>query len=69
MELFNQGMTLIASGVAAYGSFWLVWGVIILAGGIKDKTAPEIKQGIGQIVGGVLIILAAAMILQIKIGS
>ena len=32
----------------------------------KVQTAPDIKQGIGEIAGGALIVLAAVIILSIK---
>lgn len=67
MDLFNQVLSLASKGVIAFGGFWLVWGLIVLGSGIKDKTAPDIKQGIGQIVGGAMIILAGALITQITL--
>lgn len=67
MDLFNQVLSLASNGVIAFGSIWLVWGLIVLGSGIKDKTAPDIKQGIGQIVGGAMVILAGALITQITI--
>lgn len=67
MELFNQVLSLASKGVIAFGGFWLVWGLIVLGSGIKDKTAPDIKQGIGQIVGGAIVILGGALITQISL--
>lgn len=67
MDFFTTVMNLASRGVIAFGGFWVVWGIIVLAGGIKDKTAPEIKQGIGQIVGGAMIVIAGAYITQIKL--
>ena len=67
MNFFTTVMGLVSKGVGAFGSFWIVWGVIVLAGGIKDKTAPEIKQGIGQIVGGAMIVAAAVYVTQITL--
>lgn len=68
LNLFTEGMNLLQQVVIAFGGIWIVWGLIILGTGIKDKTGPEIKQGLGSIVGGVLICLAAALISQISIG-
>lgn len=67
MGFFTQAMEIASKGVIAFGGFWIVWGLIVLGGGIKDKTAPEIKQGIGQIVGGAMVCLAGALILQITL--
>lgn len=66
METFNQVLQLAQKGVIAFGTFWIVWGLVVLGSGLKDKTAPDIKQGIGQIVGGAVIVLAGALIANIK---
>lgn len=60
--LFNDAMGLLKTAVIAGGTIWLVWGIIVLAGALKDKTGPEIKQGIWQVVGGAMILAAAALI-------
>lgn len=65
MDMFNNVLQIVQKGVAAFGVFWIVWGLIVLGSGIKDKTAPDIKQGIGQIVGGAMIVSAALLIGQI----
>lgn len=43
------------------GGLWLVWGVIVLATGLKDKNGPQLQSGIWQIVGGGLILAAVAL--------
>ena len=43
------------------GALWTGWGVIVLAGALKDKNGPDLKAGIWQIVGGAMIIAAAIM--------
>ena len=58
MDTFNQVLELVQKGVTAFGVFWIVWGLVVLGTGLKDKTAPDIKQGIGQICGGALVVLA-----------
>lgn len=68
LELFTQGLGLVQSVIIAFGGIWVVWGLIILGTGLKDKTGPEIKQGFLTMAGGVLICLAAALITQISIG-
>ena len=40
------------------GGLWAVWGVVTLAGGLKDQNGPA---GVWQVVGGGLIIAAAAL--------
>ena len=63
MELLNQVLTLVTKFALIGGGLWLVWGVVVLAGGLKDKNGPALQSGIWQIVGGGLIIAAAALIL------
>ena len=43
------------------GGVWLVWGVIVLAGGLKDHNGPQIQTGVWQIIGGALIMTAAGL--------
>lgn len=43
------------------GGLWLVYGAIVLAGGLKDKNGPALQSGIWQIVGGGMIMVAAAL--------
>lgn len=66
METVATVLKTISAVIGGYGAFRVVWGLIILGGGIKDQTAPDIKQGIGEIAGGALIVLVAAIILTIK---
>jgi len=60
MDLLNQVVALVQKFAVIGGGFWLLWGVIVLAGGLKDKNGPALQAGIWQIVGGGLIIAAAA---------
>lgn len=61
MELFNNVIALISKFATIGGGLWLVWGVIILAGGLKDKNGPALQSGIWQVVGGALIISATTL--------
>lgn len=61
MDLLNQVLTLITRFAIIGGGLWLVWGAVVLAGGLKDKNGPALQSGIWQIVGGGLIIAAAAL--------
>lgn len=61
MDLLNNVIELVTKFSIIGGGFWLVWGVVVLAGGLKDKNGPALQSGIWQIVGGGLIIAAAAM--------
>lgn len=65
MDLLNQVIALVQKFAVIGGGFWLLWGVIVLAGGLKDKNGPALQAGIWQIVGGGLIIAAAALFANI----
>ncbi len=60
-DLIKQVLEMITQFSIVGGAFWAVWGVIVLAGGLKDKNGPMLQSGIWQIVGGALIIVASAM--------
>ena len=49
------------------GGLWAVWGVINQAGGRKDHNGPATHSGVGQVVGGGLIIAAAALFSNIAL--
>lgn len=59
MDLLQTVIGLIVQFVTIGGALWLVWGVVILAGGLKDKNGPALQSGIWQIVGGGLIMASA----------
>lgn len=68
MGLMNTVVELVSKFAIVGGGFWLVWGVIILAGALKDKNGPALQSGIWQIVGGGMIIAAAALFSNITSG-
>ncbi|MDR2043926.1 MAG: hypothetical protein LBQ15_06075 [Clostridium sp.] len=61
MDLLEEVLELVAKFATLGGGLWLVWGVVILAGGLKDKNGPALQSGIWQIIGGGLIVAAAAL--------
>ena len=61
MPLLKQVLEMITRFTTIGGGLWLVWGVVVLAGGLKDKNGPALQSGIWQIVGGGLIIAAAVL--------
>lgn len=69
MSQFTSVMNIVQSAIKAFGIVWVVWGAVILGTGLKDKTAPDIKQGFGQVVGGVVIYLAAGLLSGINISG
>lgn len=60
MDIINNLMDLLKNGAIFGGTLWALWGVIVLASGLKDKNGPQLQSGIWQIVGGVIIVSAAA---------
>lgn len=62
----SSALELITKFVITGGGLWLVWGVVVLAGGLKDKNGPALQSGIWQIVGGALIIAAAALFASVS---
>lgn len=69
MDLMNQVLELVTKFAIIGGGLWLVWGVVILAGGLKDKNGPQLQSGIWQIVGGGMIIAAAALFATVTAGA
>ena len=69
MDLLNQVLSLVTKFCIIGGGLWLVWGVVVLAGGLKDKNGPALQSGIWQIVGGGLIIAAAALFTSLTAGG
>jgi hypothetical protein len=67
MDLLQQVLDLITKFAIIGGGLWLLWGAIVLAGGLKDKNGPSLQSGIWQVVGGGLIIAAAALFQNIVI--
>lgn len=61
MELLTKVIEMVTKFAIIGGGFWLVWGVVVLAGGLKDKNGPALQSGIWQIIGGGLIIAASAL--------
>lgn len=61
MDLVKQVIDLISKFATIGGGLWLVWGAIVLAGGLKDKNGPQLQSGIWQVVGGAMIIAAALL--------
>lgn len=59
--ILTQVLDLFTKFAVIGGGLWAVWGVIIVAGGLRDHNGPTIQTGIWQVVGGGLIVAAAAL--------
>ncbi|CAM2078035.1 MAG: Permease [uncultured Clostridium sp.] len=67
MDIMSTVITLIVKFCTIGGGLWCVWGVIVLAGALKDKNGPSLQSGIWQIVGGGMIVAAAQLFSSIAI--
>lgn len=61
MELLEQILDLFSTFAMIGGGLWLVWGAIVTGGALRDQNGPQIQTGVWQIIGGGLIIAAAAL--------
>lgn len=68
MDLFNTVLDLFTQFAMIGGGLWLIWGVVVFAGGLKDNNGPQTQTGMWQIVGGGMILAAAALFKTIVIG-
>ncbi len=59
--LLNEVLDMGARFAMFGGMLWTIWGVIVLAGALKEKTGPALQSAIWQIVGGILIMVASTL--------
>lgn len=59
--LVSKVLDLMSKFALIGGALWAIWGVMVLAGGLKDKNGPALQAGIWQIVGGALILIASVL--------
>lgn len=67
MDMLTTILTLFTKFAMIGGGLWLVWGAVVTGGALKDHNGPQIQTGVWQIVGGGLIIAAAALFQQIAL--
>ena len=67
MDMMSQALTLFVKIATIGGGLWTVWGVITLAGGLRDHQGPQIQSGVWQAVGGGLIVAAAQLFSNIAL--
>lgn len=67
MDMLNSILSLFAQFAIIGGGIWLVWGAIVTGSALKDQNGPQIQSGVWQIVGGGLIIAAAALFMNIAL--
>lgn len=61
MDVMNSILDLVTKFAMIGGGLWAVWGAIVLGTSLRDHNGPGIQTGIWQIVGGGLILAAAAL--------
>ena len=65
--MLAQAVELFTKFAIIGGGLWTVWGVITLAGGLRDHNGAQTQTGMWQAIGGGLIIAAAALFSQVQI--
>lgn len=68
MQAFNTVRGLIQAGVAAYGVWLVVKGLITAGGGLSNHQSTELRDGGASIIGGAMVIAGAVVIGSINIG-
>ncbi len=61
MALLSPILDLFTPFASIGGGLWPAWGAIVTGGALKDQNGPQIQTGVWQIIGGGLIIAAAAL--------
>ncbi len=67
MDILGTNLDLVQKFATIGGGLWLVFGVIVLANGLKDHNGRQTQAGIWQIVGGGMIVAAAVLFKQIAL--
>lgn len=68
MEAFNTVKTIIQGGVAAYGVWLIVKGLVTAGGGFSNHQSTELRDGFASIIGGAMIVVGAVIVGTISIG-
>lgn len=60
-ETLKSVLDLISTFALLGGGLWLLWGAIVFAVGMKGSNGSQQQEGIWQIVGGGMILVAAGL--------
>ncbi|WP_307741401.1 hypothetical protein [uncultured Mobiluncus sp.] len=66
-DMLGQALQLFTKFAIIGGGLWTVWGVINLAGGLKDQNGPQTQSGMWQAIGGGMIVAAASLFSAVAI--
>lgn len=67
--MFQQILNLFSQFAILGGGIWTVWGAIVTAGALRDQNGPQIQTGVWQVIGGGMIITAAALFKTLALPS
>lgn len=67
--MLSNIMNLVMDAVRVIGAALIVWGAVQFGLALKDKSGADMAGAVGWIVGGAIIIVAAALFGQIDFGS
>lgn len=56
---------LLRIGIVGFGGLLIIWGGIIIGTAFKDKSGPAFMQGVGVLVGGIIIALCGVFVTKI----
>lgn len=61
-DVFTNMMDLFSKGLVVFGGIVCVVGIIGVSQGLKDHSGGQMNSGIGNLVSGALVVLAAAIL-------
>lgn len=67
MQAFNQVKELLQAGIAAYGVWLIIKGLVKAGSGWSNHQSTEMRDGGADIIGGGLICLAAGIVSMINL--
>lgn len=66
-QMLAQAIQLFTKFAIIGGGIYCVWGIITLAGGLKDHNGGQQQSGMWQAIGGGMIIAAASLFAQVQL--
>ena len=66
-DILGQVLSMIAKFAFAGGSLWTLMGAWTFGGGLKEQNGPQTQSGMWQMIGGGIIVAAAALFATVAI--